>query len=72
MKRVAALLLLVGAAFTAHGCRSVQPWERGVLGLKPMELNDCATHRFERNTETYREGAIGGNGGKSAGGCGCS
>ncbi len=72
MRRAAVLLLLVGAALAVPGCTTVQPWERGTLSLEPMELDDCATHRFERNAETYREGAIGGSGGKSAGGCGCS
>ncbi len=72
MKRAAALVLLMGAALSLSGCTTVHPWERGTLSLEPMQLDDSATHRFERNAETYREGAIGGSGGKSAGGCGCS
>ncbi len=54
------------------GCATVQPWERGTVSSEAMKLDDCRTHRFERNIEVYREGAIGGNGGKSGGGCGCS
>jgi hypothetical protein len=50
----------------------VQPWERETLSLEPMKLEDCRVHRFERSTEGYREGAIGGSGAKGAGGCGCS
>ena len=72
MKKGALLLLLLFVSATVPGCRTVQPWERGTLSLEPMQLDDCATHRFEHNTETYREGAMGVAGGKSAGGCGCS
>ena len=54
------------------GCAKVKPWEKENLSLEPMQLSDCPLHRFERNQEVYREGAAGGNGGKSGGGCGCS
>ena len=64
-------LALLLFAFVS-GCASVQPWERDVHALGPMQLDDQMTHRFERNVEVYREGAVGANGGKSGGGCGCS
>ncbi|CAM2065228.1 DUF4266 domain-containing protein [Sulfidibacter corallicola] len=63
----ALLLMLSGAA-----CSQVKPWQKGTLSLDPMQVDDCMIHRFERNVEVYREGAAGGNGGKSGGGCGCS
>lgn len=59
-------------ALAASGCATVQPWERDILALEEMALDDDACHRFERNFEVYREGAVGANGGKSGGGCGCS
>ena len=69
MKRtIVAVLLLMGLL---SACK-VKPWEKEALSLQPMQLGDCPIHRFERNQEVYREGAIGGNGGKSGGGCGCS
>lgn len=65
--------LWAGALFLlATGCASVKPWEKDTLALPAMELDDMACHRFERNIEVYREGAVGANGGKSGGGCGCS
>jgi len=67
-----ALALLGLAALAAGGCATVQPWERDLHALEPMQLEVCATARFERNFEVYREGAVGANGGKSGGGCGCS
>lgn len=63
--------LLLAAALTT-GCSTVEPWQRGTLAMAPMLPDDDACHRFERNIEVYREGAVGANGGKSGGGCGCS
>jgi len=64
------MLLILVSAFV--GCGPVKPWEKEQLSLEPMNVSDCPIHRFERNVEVYREGAVGGNGGKSGGGCGCS
>jgi len=70
MKPFVFILALIGT-FTLS-CSAVQPWQKEKLSLSPMSVNDCPVHRFERNAEVYREGAVGGNGGKSGGGCGCS
>ncbi len=66
----AAVVLL--AALAAAGCTSVTPWQKGDLATQPMQVDDDSCHRFERNIEVYREGAVGANGGKSGGGCGCT
>lgn len=63
------LILLLASSF---GCASVQPWEKEVLARQAMTLDDLPCQRFERNSEVYREGAVGANGGKSGGGCGCN
>ncbi len=63
----------LGLALVAcTGCASVEPWQKETLALAPMAVESDTCHRFERNMEVYREGAVGGNGGKSGGGCGCS
>ena len=67
MKRFLLLLLVL-----TGGCVQVKPWQKETLATEPMLADDCPVHRFERNVEVYREGAIGANGGKSGGGCGCS
>jgi len=64
--------LFLAVAALAGGCASVKPWERDLLAIDVMELDDRPCQRFERNNEVYREGAVGANGGKSGGGCGCS
>ena len=69
MKQMLAVLALCALA---SGCATVEPWEKGTLAAGPMQVGDDKCHRFERNLEVYREGAVGANGGKSGGGCGCT
>jgi len=71
MKRQLTFTLLLAAALTS-GCATVKPWERDTLALDVMTLDDRLCQSFERNNEVYREGAVGANGGKSGGGCGCN
>ncbi len=71
-RRTPILFSLAGLTLLLSGCTTVQPWERGALSSEPMKLEDGRAQRFERAAETYREGAVGGAGGKSGGGCGCS
>ena len=66
------LLFLSMAVLMAGGCVTVEPWERDLLAVGPMQMSDGMTQSFERNSESYREGAVGANGGKAGGGCGCS
>lgn len=65
-------LLLSAFALAGTGCATVQPWERGELAGEAMQSDVSVCHRFEHNNEVYREGAVGANGGKSGGGCGCT
>ena len=67
---IAILAMLMGTV--AGGCATVRPWEREHLSLAPMQPDASRCQRFERNVEVYREGAVGANGGKSGGGCGCT
>ena len=71
MRRISLVVLMAGLV-GATGCTTVRPWQRGQLSEAPMQMEDTSTQRFERNVEVYREGAVGANGGKSGGGCGCS
>ena len=59
-------------AMSAPGMEQFQHRVIASCRLQPMDLSDCGIHRFERNVEAYREGAVGATGGKSGGGCGCS
>ena len=66
------IALFVCLVISLWSCATVKPYQKEKLALAPMQIKDCPLHRFERNQEVYREGAVGGNGGKSGGGCGCS
>lgn len=71
-KRLRLVLLATLLGTTAGGCATVRPWQREHLALEPMQPDGSRCERFERNVEVYREGAVGANGGKSGGGCGCT
>jgi hypothetical protein len=72
MKKLLVVVLVCASLLLLGSCAQVKPWEKETLSLESMSIDDCPVHRFERNVEVYREGAMGGNGGKSGGGCGCS
>lgn len=65
---LAVMLLVMGIS----SCTVVKPYERVYLNDEDMELGEHTSEHFERNMETYREGASGANGGKTGGGCGCN
>lgn len=65
-------VLLTLGLLMSLSCTQIKPWQKETLAKEPMLLKDCPLHRFERNSEVYREGSVGGSGGKSGGGCGCS
>lgn len=62
--------ILVSLALTS--CTVVQEYEKVNINDPEMALSPDNMERFETNFQTYREGASGGNGGKSGGGCGCN
>jgi len=70
--RALIFLGLLGVAAATGGCATVRPWEREQLSLDPMSADGARCQWFEHNNEVYREGAVGANGGKSGGGCGCT
>jgi len=68
LKIFSALLLLL----TASGCKSVKEYQKIYLNDAEMELSMRKVQQTENSFQLYREGASGGNGGKSGGGCGCN
>ena len=54
------------------GCTSVQPWERGTLAKKQMELNPRPLHsKLRQHLHHSREAASGEDTAAAGGGCGC-
>ncbi len=60
------------AVMLSSGCVSVKGYEKGYLSDEEMKLSEKKIEQFELSIESYREGASGGNGGKTGGGCGCN
>ena len=72
-RNVKRVVLALTSTVLLGGCAtSLEPWERGDLAAAPMAVGDADGQRPERSIEVYREGAVGANGGKSGGGCGCT
>lgn len=53
-------------------CTVVKPYQKNYLNQEDMKLSQYKLERFDNSIESYREGASGGNGGKTGGGCGCN
>lgn len=66
--KISALLLLL----LASGCKSVKEYQKIYINDAEMELSMRKIQQTENSFQLYREGASGGNGGKSGGGCGCN
>lgn len=70
MKKLFVLIVTLGSFATS--CAVVKPYERVSLNDPDMELSNTSASRYEGIFQTYREGASGGNGSKTGGGCGCN
>ncbi len=53
-------------------CTVVKEYEKVNLNDPDMVLGDKPVDRFETYAQAYREAAVGANGGKTGGGCGCN
>lgn len=72
LKRNYLKIILLGLLLLASACGKVKPYQKMHLNQDSMKLNDNHLKNFETNFLSYREGASGGNGGKTGGGCGCN
>jgi hypothetical protein len=66
------VLLGVSICLFFIGCANVKPYQRAYLNHSEMETGDDLLDGYETNVQNYREGASGGTGGKTGGGCGCN
>lgn len=55
-----------------YSCETVKEYQKQFLNDKDMEVGSGDLESFETSWENYREGASGGSGSKSGGGCGCN
>jgi len=59
-------------AFLIGSCTIVKEYEKIRINDPDMELATKKVGRFETSFQAYREAAVGANGGKTGGGCGCN
>jgi len=55
-----------------YGCVAVKEYEKVRLNDPDMALSTRKSDRYESTFHSYREAAVGANGGKTGGGCGCN
>lgn len=70
MKRKCILICLVLASLSS--CVVVKEYQKVNLNDPDMVLGDKKCDKNLLTMHAYREGAAGGNGGKTGGGCGCN
>jgi len=58
--------------FGLVSCQTVREYQKNRLNDSEMALSSRKVQKFELNSQAYREGASGANGGKTGGGCGCN
>lgn len=71
--RIPAITISAGMIFLLlAGCKPVKEYQKIYINDAEMELSMRKVQKTENSFQLYREGASGGNGGKSGGGCGCN
>lgn len=70
--RIKTVLILLFSLVAMSSCISVKEYQKLYLNDEDMILGQRGIESFEINFESYREGALGANGGKVGGGCGCN
>lgn len=72
MKKIIRWVSFILIGIQATSCVSVKAYQKMYLNDSEMELAAKKSEQFEINFEAYREAAVGANGGKVGGGCGCN
>ncbi|WP_339686855.1 DUF4266 domain-containing protein [uncultured Nonlabens sp.] len=65
-------LFIIGILFSLSSCVVVKEYEKVNLNDPDMVLGDKKADRNLATAHSYREAAVGANGGKTGGGCGCN
>jgi hypothetical protein len=55
-----------------NSCVVVKEYEKININDPDMALSERKAERFVTTAQAYREAAVGANGGKTGGGCGCN
>lgn len=71
-KKLKQLSMVAAIIAIASSCTTVKEYQKNRLNDGEMVLGNRKIEKTENSFQTYREGASGGNGGKTGGGCGCN
>lgn len=74
-KTPAALLAAATIGFctlSLPSCTPVKEYQKNRINDAEMSLSNRKVEKNELNSQSYREGSSGANGGKTGGGCGCN
>lgn len=66
------VLIIAIVAFSFDSCTVVKEYEKVNINDPDMVLQDKKCDRNVTTMHSYREAAVGANGGKTGGGCGCN
>lgn len=66
------ILVIVIFAISLNSCVVVKEYEKVNINDPDMALADKKSDRNITTIHSYREAAVGANGGKTGGGCGCN
>lgn len=66
------ILILAAGILGLSSCTAVKEYEKVYINDPDMVLGTNKADRFETTFQAYREAAVGANGGKTGGGCGCN
>lgn len=66
------LLIIVVVFGTMMSCTVLKEYEKVNINDPDMVLEDKKCDRHVTTMHSYREAAVGANGGKTGGGCGCN
>jgi hypothetical protein len=69
MKKIVIIVVLL---FGITSCNSVKEYDKQYINDPDMKLSARSSERYETTFQVYREAALGANGGKTGGGCGCN
>ena len=72
MNAIKKISIVMCSLLSLSSCVVLHEYEKVNINDADMALADKKLFKYETSYQVYREGASGGNGGKTGGGCGCN
>lgn len=72
MRKALLKLVLCTGLLSLMGCQVVKSYQKQFINDDTMQQSSRPVEKLDNEATTYREGASGGEAGKTGGGCGCN